>query len=67
MDCLSRIPLKAREQDISQAVNQVHMMNLVEAPVNVTVMRVETRRDPTLSQVYQYIMNGWRNLPVWTV
>ena len=60
-DFLSRLPLKAQKEDISQAVNQVHMMNLVEAPVNVATVRGETRRDPVLSHVCQNILNGWSN------
>ena len=58
-DCLSRLPLGAQEQDVAPSTNRVHMMKLVDAPMTVAAVRSETRRDPILSRVYDYIMKGW--------
>lgn len=58
-DCLSRLPISVQEQDVTPNSNRIHMMNLVDAPVTVAAVRLETRRDPTLSRVYEYILNGW--------
>ena len=40
-------------------MNRVHMIDLIDASVTVTVVRSETSRDPILNWVYDYTMKGW--------
>ena len=60
-DCLSRLPINALLGDYSVAGNVVNMMDLIQAPVTVAEVRVETRKDPVMSRVYELTMEGWGN------
>ena len=59
-DALSRLPLPASEDDISQEVAGVHMMELVHAPVSEEDVAQQTAADPVLSIVIQQVLKGWK-------
>ncbi len=59
-DALSRLPLPARDDEVSQVVIGVHMMELINAPVNEVDVVRETKLDSVLSLVLLYVVEGWR-------
>ena len=58
-DGLSRLPLPAQAQDITQGANTAWMLNMDRAPVTATMVAAETRKDPILRQVMDYVLGGW--------
>ena len=60
-DALSRLPLPACEDDVSQQVQSVHMMELVNAPVTEKDVARETQIDPVLAEVIRNVSEGWKN------
>ncbi len=59
-DALSRLPLPAQEDEVSQVVIGVHMMELINAPVNEADVVRETSLDSVISLVLLYVMEGWK-------
>ena len=59
-DALSRLPLSGEDEEESQQVVGVHMMELSHSPVTEEEVRVETAEDKILSAVMKYISEGWR-------
>ena len=59
-DALSRLPLSGEDEEESQQVVGVHMMELSHSPVTEEEVRVETAEDKILSLVMKYISEGWR-------
>ena len=57
-DALSRLPLTAIGEDISQNVTSAHMLELVQAPVTEKDVAGETASDQILSRVLKYINSG---------
>ena len=60
-DGLSRLPLEAQSEDISQSRGLIHMMELVNSPVSEIEVREETRKDPLLLSVLSKILTGWED------
>ena len=58
-DALSRLPKLATHKEVSEMENEVHMVRMDRAPVNAKEMATETRKDPLLSKVHDYILEGW--------
>ena len=59
-DALSRLPLPSMDQDPPIPVDTVLVLNeLSESPISVDQIRIWTRRDPVLSRVLQFLLNGW--------
>ena len=59
-DGLSRLPIGARSEDISQVSASVCMMELAKSPVTEKEVRTATRTDPVLGLVLNRILEGWR-------
>ena len=57
-DALSRLPLDARSEDVSQRVTSIAMMELVKSPISESELRQSTRNDPVLSVVLQRMLEG---------
>ena len=57
-DALSRLPLDARNGEVSQKVVSVAMMELVKAPVTEKEVRDQSRVDPVLSLVIRLVLEG---------
>ena len=61
-DGLSRLPLPSTTSDLPMAPELVLLLeHLAESPVNAFDIKKFTRRDPVLSQVLQFVMQGWPN------
>ena len=60
-DGLSRLPLEAQSEDISQSRGLIHMMELVNSPVSEIEVREETRKDSLLLCVLSNILTGWED------
>ena len=58
-DGLSRLPLDARSEDVSQTVVSVSMMELVSAPATEKEVRAATRNDAELGLVLNRTLEGW--------
>ena len=58
-DGMSRLPQRALETEISKVNNDVMMVNLSRAPVTSIEAKTHTRRDPVLSRVLEFVLNGW--------
>jgi transposase InsO family protein len=58
-DALSRLPLPVANNEVSQQVVGVHMMELVHAPVTEKDVARETLSDPVLSKVFTSVQEGW--------
>ena len=58
-DGLSRLPIDARNGDLSRAVLSVSMMELVASPVSEKEVRAATRTDPVLGVVLNRVLEGW--------
>ena len=57
-DAMSRTPLrKGREIDAEVAVIQAEQIG--SAPLDASLVKLQTRRDPTLSRVLQHVLEGW--------
>lgn len=55
---LSRVPMPGNsDQEVNEQVLMLDM--LYEAPVDTTQIRQWTARDSTLSQVHNFVLNGW--------
>ena len=63
-DALSRLPLDARNGDISQVVVSVSLLELVASPVTEKEVRTATRTDAELGGVLNRILEGWEGRPV---
>ncbi len=60
-DGLSRLPLKERENTELIDSAEVFQVSQVEMlPVSAEMIRRETQRDPTLSQVLEHVRLGWK-------
>ena len=57
-DALSRLPLDARNGEVSQKVVSVALMELVKSPVNEVELRRKTLCDPVLGVVLRRILEG---------
>ena len=60
-DGLSRLPIAAKPEDISQSINSICMLELVNSPVLERDVRLETEREPVLALVLDKVLNGWTN------
>ena len=60
-DGLSRLPIEAELNDVSQSVSMINMMELVRAPVSEEDVQNGTKSDPLLSKVLSFVLNGWGN------
>ena len=59
-DSLSRLPLAEAPADVPQPAETVFLMDLLATvPVSAAQIRSHTDRDPTLSKVRQFVMQGW--------
>ena len=58
-DGVSRLPMLARESEVSDISNEVYMTELDHSPITSKEVRECTRRDPLLSRVYDFILCGW--------
>ena len=58
-DGLSRLPLRAKEEDITQSIKSVQMMELAKSPVNEKEVSRETKKEPVLATVLTKVLNGW--------
>ncbi|KAL5250031.1 hypothetical protein ACHWQZ_G015941 [Mnemiopsis leidyi] len=58
-DFLSRLPAQNQEPDELSEEDTVFAVTLEEAMLNAEVIIQETRRDPVLSRVYQFTLDGW--------
>ena len=59
-DALSRLPLPTTvEKPLQDAVAIFQLSQIERLPVQVSQIRKETQRDPILSRVLQYILQGW--------
>ena len=54
-DCLSRLPLQTDTAETDETIDEI--------PVNNRDIAGVTRKDPVLSKVYDYVLNGWPNHP----
>ena len=64
-DALSRLPvpcLSAESPCPAELINLLEFLN--SSPVTADQIRHWTARDPTLSQVYQFVQNGWPEVDV---
>ena len=57
-DFLSRLPLQT---DTAETEEEVNFSFIDEIPVNNRDIADATRKDPVLSKVYDYVLNGWPN------
>ena len=65
-DAFSRLPLPTTPREVPTPPDVIHMMEHIDTTVSVSQIRTQTGRDPTLSRVKQFVMNGWNathNLP----
>jgi len=61
-DALSRLPIPETIPTTPQPAEIVLLMEqMQDSPVTADHIRLWTRRDPLLSRVMQYVMNGWPN------
>ena len=60
-DALSRLPLQSQDDEVSQEMISVHMMELVSAPVTEKEVSAETIADPVLSKVIKRVVEGWES------
>ena len=58
-DALSRLPLSGEDEEESQEVFGVHMMELTHSPVTEEEVRKETLNDEVLSKVINCVSEGW--------
>ena len=59
-DALSRLPLPTTvEKPLQDAVAIFQLSQIERLPVQVSQIRKEMQRDPILSRVLQYILQGW--------
>ena len=63
-DMLSRFPLNqeehfVNEQSLEPVVNLIHCNQLEKLPISSKDVEAATKTDSTLSQVCEYIRNGW--------
>ena len=54
-DGLSRLPVGAKREDISQVIQSVQLLELTASPVTEKEMRTATRRDAVLGKVFNAI------------
>ena len=57
-DCLSRLPLPARNGELSQKIASIALMDLVRSPVTEKEVRFKTRTDSVLSLVMRLVLEG---------
>ena len=59
-DALSRLPLPTKVREVPQPPEVVHLMeHLSSTPLTSTVIKRWTDRDPTLSKVRRWVLEGW--------
>lgn len=58
-DALSRLPLDLASSDPDEDTSVLQVSNVELLPVTSHQIAVETRRDPTLSKVLNFTLNGW--------
>ena len=58
-DCLSRLPCLERAKEEDLEVSTVNIQQIESTYFNVSRVREETRRDRVLSQVLQFVKQGW--------
>ena len=59
-DALSRLPLEGRQSKQKVDLAEVFQISQIEMlPVNPDMIRRETEKDPTLSQVLEHVRQGW--------
>ena len=62
-DCMSRLPLSSpnnEDDDEPNAEDIFHMSQIEYLPMTHADIQRETKRDKTLSQVYEQVQNGWQ-------
>jgi len=62
-DMLSRFPEQAGDKPLASELPINYFSWVNELPVTADDIREETRKDPLLSRVYHYTMNGWADKP----
>ena len=58
-DALSRLPIESEEQDITQPIVSVNMIELASAPVTEEDVRKETKKEEVMSKVSNFVREGW--------
>ena len=61
VDCLSRLPLKMKEDDQMTEDNLYLNFFETQVPIKCKDIKIETQRDPILCKVLRYVMHGWPN------
>ena len=61
VDALSRLPCNELSQPLEQSI--WHFTTIDDLPISSKEIREATRKDPTLSRVLDYTLNGWSNCP----
>ena len=59
-DCLSLLPIQSERSN--EGVDEAKLVNLLQIeslPMDIDQVRKETRNDPILSRVLQFVMTGW--------
>ena len=58
-DMLSRLPIERKPEEEDNGAETVLAVNLEEAMISSETVTRETRKDPVLSKVFQYTVDGW--------
>ena len=58
-DALSRLPLQDQTRNYSLEASDFNVYQIEALPVTSSAVRQETRNDPLLSKVLQYVQSGW--------
>ena len=66
-DGLSRLPMRnstpmyCNDETEDDEIEILHIQQFEKLPIKAAKIRTETRRDSLLSQVYNFVMNGWKD------
>ena len=58
-DGLSRLPLEESDEDVQDVATIFNLKQIEVLPVDAKQLSKETRKDPELSKVIQYLQQGW--------
>ena len=58
-DGMSRLPIKDVYEEGAHLCNTIFMVDLDHSPVTAAEVRLGTERDPTLSRVIKFVLQGW--------
>ena len=54
-DALNRLPLHTSHSEVPRPAEVVHLVELLDAPLASTQMKLWTDRDPTLSEILRHV------------